>query len=74
MLKQPYLISIFSKGRRGKEKDAPSPNPEEQKLYLEDEYAKEKVTDCDIEKLVTLPSGLDFNEWLATHSKSYKCN
>lgn len=35
---------------------------------------KEKVTDCDIEKLVTLPSGLDFNEWLATHSKCYKFN
>ena len=59
----------FRKGRRKNEKDAPSPNPDEQREYLIDDYIKDKISDCDLNKLVTLPVGLDYNEWLATHSK-----
>ena len=62
----------FRKGRRKNEKDAPSPNPDEQREYLVDDYIKDKISDCDLNKLVTLPVGLDYNEWLATHSKYRK--
>ena len=64
-----YFCFYSRKGRRKNEKDAPSPNPDEQKEYLVDDYIKDKISDCDLNNLVTLPVGLDYNEWLATHSK-----
>lgn len=60
---------VCRKGRRKTEKDAPSPSPEQQREYLEEEYVRDKISDCDLNQLVTLPAGLDYNEWLATHSE-----
>lgn len=31
-----------------------------------------KLPEMDLRVLVELPAGLDYNEWLASHSKSYK--
>ena len=43
--------------------------PGECRLYLDDEYVQEKILSIDMESMVTLPYGLNYNEWLATHSK-----
>ncbi|CAG5133764.1 unnamed protein product [Candidula unifasciata] len=57
------------KGRR-KDKDSPTPT-EEQKEYLEDPNIKNRISDADFFRLVTLPPMLDLNEWLATHTMSF---
>jgi len=38
--------------------------------YLDDDYVQEKILAIDIVPLVKLPYGLNYNEWLATHSKT----
>ena len=43
--------------------------PGECRLYLDDEYVQEKILSIDMASMVTLPYGLNYNEWLATHSK-----
>lgn len=58
------------KGRR-KEKDSPTPVQDEYQEYLEDDYVREKITDTDLNKLVTPPAELDHNEWLASHTISF---
>ena len=59
----------FRKGRK-KDKDSPTPPAyEEYRQYLEDPCVRERVTDADFYKLVSLPQSLDYNEWLATHCK-----
>lgn len=42
---------------------------EECRQYLEDEFTNEQICDVDFCSLVELPHGLDYNEWLATHSE-----
>lgn len=65
------FVINFWKGRR-KDKDSPTPPAqEESKRYLEDTCIKERVTDADFFRLVTLPHSLDKNEWLATHAISF---
>lgn len=39
------------------------------KLYLEEAVLERKLPDADLRLLVDLPAGLDYNEWLASHSK-----
>ncbi|XP_041367672.1 MOB kinase activator 2-like isoform X2 [Gigantopelta aegis] len=60
---------FMGKGRR-KDKDCPTP-PAEEKQYLCEDYIKERITDADFFKLVSLPPQLDYNEWLATHTMSF---
>jgi hypothetical protein len=38
-------------------------------LYLEEAVLERKLPDIDLRVLVDLPPGLDYNEWLASHSK-----
>lgn len=59
----------FRKARR-KDKDASSLCTDEPKLYLEETVLERKPPDIDLRHLVDLPAGLDYNEWLASHSKS----
>ncbi|XP_074661044.1 MOB kinase activator 2-like isoform X2 [Tubulanus polymorphus] len=62
----------FMKGRK-KDKDSPSPAQDEFHLYMEEQYVKD-CSVCDIEhleRLVTLPPGLCYHEWLATHTISF---
>ncbi|XP_064634455.1 MOB kinase activator 2-like isoform X2 [Lineus longissimus] len=60
-----------SKGRR-KDKDSPTPAPEEYRLYLEDQYVRDScVSDGDLIELIHQPKGLCHDEWLATHTISF---
>lgn len=61
------LFSLYRKARR-KERDGDS-NQGDTKLYLEEGLLERKLPDADLRLLVDLPAGLDYNEWLASHSK-----
>ncbi|XP_046579148.1 MOB kinase activator 2-like isoform X1 [Haliotis rubra] len=66
-----YLWQTMRKGRR-KDKDSPTPPAsEEQRQYLGETFIKERVTEADFFKLVSLPPHLDYNEWLATHTIAF---
>ena len=38
-------------------------------MYLEESVLERKLPEADLKALVDLPAGLDYNEWLASHSK-----
>lgn len=61
------FLSNYRKARR-KERDGDQ-NPADTKLYLEESVLERKLPDADLRDLVDLPAGLDYNEWLASHSK-----
>ncbi|KAL7294775.1 hypothetical protein TKK_0011710 [Trichogramma kaykai] len=56
---------LVAKARR-KEKDAGT--TEDPKLYLEEAALERQLSDVDMKVLVDLPSGIDYNEWLASHT------
>lgn len=56
----------YRKARR-KEKDGDQ-NSNDTKLYLEESVLERKLTDANLNTIVELPAGLDYNEWLASHS------
>uniref|UniRef100_A0ABD2WPK5 MOB kinase activator-like 2 n=1 Tax=Trichogramma kaykai TaxID=54128 RepID=A0ABD2WPK5_9HYME len=56
---------LTTKARR-KEKDAGT--TEDPKLYLEEAALERQLSDVDMKVLVDLPSGIDYNEWLASHT------
>lgn len=56
----------MGKARR-KERDGDA-NQADTKLYLEEGVLERKLPDADLRLLVDLPAGLDFNEWLASHT------
>lgn len=58
--------SHYRKARR-KEKDGDQ-NSNDTKLYLEESVLERKLTDANLNTIVELPAGLDYNEWLASHS------
>lgn len=62
-------LNVFfcpTKARR-KERDGDS-NQSDTKLYLEEGVLERKLPDADLRLLVDLPAGLDYNEWLASHT------
>ena len=62
---------VFGRKSRRKEKDSsPVSVHGECRPYLDDDYVQEKIQSTDMALLVKLPYGLNYNEWLATHSKS----
>lgn len=38
-------------------------------MYLEESVLEKKILDIDLRVLVEMPNGIDYNEWLASHSK-----
>ncbi|XP_046488382.1 MOB kinase activator-like 2 isoform X1 [Neodiprion pinetum] len=56
---------LVAKARR-KEKDAGA--TEDPKLYLEEAALERQLPELDLRMLVDLPAGLDYNEWLASHT------
>ncbi|XP_031622700.1 MOB kinase activator-like 2 isoform X4 [Contarinia nasturtii] len=56
----------MGKARR-KEKDGDQ-NSNDTKLYLEESVLERKLTDANLNTIVELPAGLDYNEWLASHT------
>ncbi|XP_035892947.1 MOB kinase activator-like 2 isoform X2 [Anopheles stephensi] len=61
-----FLGGLVAKARR-KERDGDS-NQGDTKLYLEESLLERKLPDADLRLLVDLPAGLDYNEWLASHT------
>lgn len=61
---------FFRKARRKEKEGADAGAPtSDSKLYLEKAVLERKLPELDMKTLVEIPSGLDFNEWLASHSK-----
>ncbi|XP_011501454.1 PREDICTED: MOB kinase activator-like 2 [Ceratosolen solmsi marchali] len=60
-----FFSELVAKARR-KEKDAGT--TEDPKLYLEEAALERQLPDVDLRVLVDLPPGLDYNEWLASHT------
>ncbi|XP_052861783.1 MOB kinase activator-like 2 isoform X2 [Anopheles cruzii] len=61
-----FLGGLVAKARR-KERDGDS-NQGDTKLYLEEGLLERKLPDADLRLLVDVPAGLDYNEWLASHT------
>jgi len=63
---------FFFVGRKARRKDKEASAPgEDPKLYLEEAVLERKHGDLDLRTLVELPAGLDYNEWLASHSEYF---
>ncbi|XP_021199274.2 MOB kinase activator-like 2 isoform X2 [Helicoverpa armigera] len=62
-----YLYSAvpFRKARRKEREGEPAGDP---KLYLQEALLERKLPELDMRQLVDLPRGLDYNEWLASHT------
>nr|CAD7202905.1 unnamed protein product [Timema douglasi] len=60
----------MTKARR-KDKEPSTPCPDDPKLYLEEAVLERKLPDIDLRVLVDLPAGLDYNEWLASHTIAF---
>ncbi|KAL4704181.1 hypothetical protein ACJJTC_000051 [Scirpophaga incertulas] len=59
-------VSCFCRKARRKEREGePTGDP---KLYLQEALLERKLPDVDLRQLVELPHGLDYNEWLASHT------
>ncbi|XP_031622699.1 MOB kinase activator-like 2 isoform X3 [Contarinia nasturtii] len=61
-----FFGGLVAKARR-KEKDGDQ-NSNDTKLYLEESVLERKLTDANLNTIVELPAGLDYNEWLASHT------
>ncbi|CAH1785938.1 unnamed protein product [Owenia fusiformis] len=61
---------FLGKGRR-KEKDSPSPQAEETKQYLGENFVSQRSINVDLCRLSEIPEHLDTNEWLATNTISF---
>lgn len=63
-----FFLDGFRKARR-KEREGTDTTASGEKLYLEATVLERKLPEMDMRLLVELPAGLDYNEWLASHSK-----
>lgn len=64
------MISLCRKARRKEREGAENSTSGDSKLYLEAPVLERKLlNELDMRMLVDLPAGLDYNEWLASHSK-----
>ncbi|XP_054733353.1 MOB kinase activator-like 2 isoform X4 [Anastrepha obliqua] len=59
--------SFLQRKARRKERDGDQ-NSTDTKLYLEESVLERKLPEADLKALVDLPAGLDYNEWLASHT------
>lgn len=67
-----YLKKFFVMKNRRKDREATTPvGPEEAKAYLEEDVSQECLVEADFVSLVVLPHGIDYSEWLATHTISF---
>ncbi|XP_014248741.1 MOB kinase activator-like 2 [Cimex lectularius] len=60
----------MGKARR-KDRESSSVCSEEPKFYLEEAVLERKLPEVDLKILVDLPTGLDYNEWLASHTIAF---
>lgn len=63
-------LLVYRKARRKEREGAENTTAGDSKLYLEAPVLERKLlSELDMRMLVDLPAGLDYNEWLASHSK-----
>ncbi|XP_050679920.1 MOB kinase activator-like 2 isoform X2 [Leptidea sinapis] len=60
-----FLGGLVAKARRKEREGEGAGDP---KLYLQEALLERKLPDLDMRQLVDLPHGLDYNEWLASHT------
>ncbi|XP_031763439.1 MOB kinase activator-like 2 isoform X2 [Galleria mellonella] len=60
-----FLGGLVAKARRKEREGEPPGDP---KLYLQEALLERKLPELDMRQLVDLPHGLDYNEWLASHT------
>lgn len=65
-----FVLNFVWKARR-KEKDAVAASQEESKLYLEQAVLECTVPESRLREIIDLPPGLDYNEWLASHTIAF---
>ncbi|XP_065159536.1 MOB kinase activator-like 2 isoform X2 [Atheta coriaria] len=58
----------MGKARRKDREGADNANAGDSKLYLESAVLENKLPELDMRLMVDLPPGLDYNEWLASHT------
>lgn len=63
-----FLIAPIRKARR-KDKDPNPAQQEETKQYLHAAMLESTTPEVKLREIVNLVEGLDYNEWLASHSK-----
>ncbi|PSN32697.1 MOB kinase activator-like 2 [Blattella germanica] len=68
---QQCLSTLCPRKARRKDKEPSTPCPDDPKLYLEEAVLERKLPDIDLRVLVDLPAGLDYNEWLASHTIAF---
>ncbi|XP_038213237.1 MOB kinase activator-like 2 [Zerene cesonia] len=59
-------VSCFCRKARRKEREGEGGG--DPKLYLQEALLERKLPELDMRQLVELPHGLDYNEWLASHT------
>ena len=59
------IFEYYSKARK-RDREV---NETERKLYLQDPLLELRIPENEINFLTDLPGGLDYNEWLASHSE-----
>ena len=55
--------------RKARRKEREGEGAGDPKLYLQEALLERKLPELDMRQLVDLPLGLDYNEWLASHSQ-----
>lgn len=63
-----YLFICRKARRKEREGDGSQGDP---KLYLEGTLLERKLPELDMRQVVEIPEGIDYNEWLASHSEYF---
>lgn len=64
----PSIIIFLVNCRKARRKEKDAGTTEDPKLYLEEAALERQLPELDLRMLVDLPPGLDYNEWLASHT------
>lgn len=62
------IARLFCRCRKARRKEKDAGTTEDPKLYLEEAALERQLPELDLRMLVDLPPGLDYNEWLASHT------
>ncbi|XP_076303185.1 MOB kinase activator 2 isoform X3 [Lasioglossum baleicum] len=68
MIRRLRISCIYNKNEKARRKEKDAGTTEDPKLYLEEAALERQLPELDLRMLVDLPPGLDYNEWLASHT------
>ncbi|CAH2092313.1 unnamed protein product [Euphydryas editha] len=63
-----FVLRILYIHRKARRKEREGESAGDPKLYLQEALLERKLPELDMRQLVDLPDGLDYNEWLASHT------